>query len=225
MSTLETFECHEAVMAFINKNGLAGHGAVDHTGLLKLCRSRMVLEELGELAIAMHEYQVASDGAPDLDELLNLRVKIADGLADLLYVSQGLGIIFLREPLRDAWNLDLNYFKPQSHLEDLISLSQRVSRVLASILDPFKLRLALWDLHIAITVVAIKGYNLPFREVFLEVQRSNMTKVVGNKLGEKGNQIPGYKGPGYEPPRLLEVLRPCCVDGSGSNSSSVPSVT
>jgi hypothetical protein len=211
MSALETFEAHESVLAFITKNGLAGPDTTV-TDQLKLCQARMIIEELGELAIAMHEHELQ----PTLENL----VPVADGLADLLYVSQGLGITMLREPLRDAWNLDLSYLKTQSHLEHLVSLGQRVSRVVGYLLDPYRLRMGLWDLHVGIAAVAIKGYNLPFREVFREVQRSNMTKELrGCKIGEKGNQVPGYKGPGYEPPDIVSVIRLCAVDGLSSSTS------
>jgi hypothetical protein len=219
MSTLETYEAHESVLAFIQKNGLAGPGTLV-TDTLRLCRARMILEELGELAIAMHEYQALSDGAPDLDELFKLKIPIADGLADLLYVSQGLAIIMLPEPLRDSWDLVLTSTNYQTHLEDLMILSQWSVRVIDYILDPRRLRMALWKLHVAIARVAIQGYNLPFREVFREIQKSNMTKnLKGAKVGEKGNQVPDYKGPGYEPPDLARVLR-LCVEGEYRSSTS-----
>lgn len=218
MSTLETFEAHESVMAFIQRNGLAGPGTPP-SDTLRLCRARMSIEELAELAIAIHEHQVALD-AKDDEAVAKLLIPVADGLADLLYVSQGMAAIFLREPLRDAWSLDLSYLKPQSHLEDLVSLSQRVSRVVDSLLGRLDLRLRLWDLHVAIAAVAIKGYKLPFREVFREVQRSNMTKNLrGCKVGEKGNQVPGYKGPGYEPPDLASVIRLYAAGGLSSSTS------
>lgn len=44
-----------------------------------LCRLRLMAEELGELASAMHEGD---------------RVKIADGLADLLYVTFGTALVY-----------------------------------------------------------------------------------------------------------------------------------
>ncbi|HLZ10534.1 MAG TPA: nucleoside triphosphate pyrophosphohydrolase family protein [Chloroflexota bacterium] len=44
-----------------------------------LCRLRLIVEEVGELSKAMHE---------------NDRIKVADGLADLLYVIYGAAIVY-----------------------------------------------------------------------------------------------------------------------------------
>lgn len=207
-----TYEVHESIHRFMVKNDLAG--ANGHFMImpetLKLCRARMILEELGETAEAIHNY----DGS---DEKL---VLVADGLADLLYVSHGLAIISSSVQMKDPWNFDMDQLETWTPLRALMELTSKVSRVLYSLKSPADLRLNLWSLHTGICRVAKKTYHLPFREVFLEIARSNLTKnLKGTKVGEKGDQTPGYKESGYEPPRLLEIIRPCGLGVSGSRTS------
>jgi anti-sigma B factor antagonist len=49
-------------------------------------------------------------------------------------------------------------------------------------------------------------YGLPFDKILAEVHRSNMTKVAGGPVINEAGKI--VKGPGYEPPRIAELLAP-----------------
>jgi predicted HAD superfamily Cof-like phosphohydrolase len=51
------------------------------------------------------------------------------------------------------------------------------------------------------------AYGIPLDEVFAEVHRSNMTKLGADGKPVRREDGKVMKGPGYEPPRIAEILR------------------
>lgn len=196
-----THEAYAAVREFNFKNNLKvyPHG---NTREVRLFRQRMILEELGEVAIAVHEW----DPDPSFDNL----VKVADGLADLLYVVVGTWVMLLPPEMPDPWEVSTEGIRPFSPEEALNQLTGGTSLVLDGLtyVEASKgLRATLPSLAGSIQLVATLTFRLPLRACFMEVHRSNMTKILGDVSdGRKGNSGKPYKGEGYRPPNLQGVL-------------------
>jgi hypothetical protein len=173
-----------------------------------------MLEELGELSIALHERDL---------------IEAADGFTDLLYVTYGAAVSYgLR--MDDAFaELDWPDDVDKAILEFEVDAAKSVASSVLSMswcscdcVDCGKdrmrsydaLRLELSGLVVTITKAAA-GLGLPLEALFREVHRSNMTKTftptkTGMKYGEGGG-----KGPGYSPPDIAGVLRQFGREPSG----------
>jgi predicted HAD superfamily Cof-like phosphohydrolase len=191
-----TYEAYEAVKAFHVKNNLTtynGHGVVGPD--VRLLRARLILEELGEVAVAVHN---------------NDLVEVADGFADLLYVTYGTAVS-MTGPVPDYFLRGVPgcLVNPRTRLIALNQLTHWAQRVVARLESDTLTQADLGRLCQVICYGSQDPYNLPFEQVFFEVCRSNMTKELGKTDGgAKGDQGPNYKGPGYEPPNLLQFISP-----------------
>jgi predicted HAD superfamily Cof-like phosphohydrolase len=182
---MSTFEAYTAVKEFHEKYGhliFQRHGVVPLPQ--RLLRARLILEELGELAIAMHE---------------NHEVEIADAVGDLLYVTVGTAVSCLDRPIADAWTDKLPAVKDLKALAVVTGSVSRVVTDLANDRDLFTLVHSLSNLVFALNC----SFNLPLREIFKEIHKSNMTKSVVSVVGGKKGSV---KGPDYVPPDLKGIL-------------------
>lgn len=161
-----------------------------------LLRTRLILEELGELSVAIHQ-----DNA----------IETADGLGDLLYVILGTAVS-LGLPVQDK------FYEPDRgrtisgeiefyHNFHLGTIASAVSSLLE------KVRFGVEnDIHLALDrVTRVIGVTareraIPFKEVFFEIHRSNMTKRLGGASDGKKYGTENAKGVGYQPPRIAEIL-------------------
>lgn len=165
---------------------------------VKLLRMRLIMEELGELASAIHEGNL---------------ILTADGFCDLLYVVAGTGVS-MGIPIVDP------FVTPDSP-EDAKLHNSRMSYLilgqLISAADKLFQSISqdnLLDINIYLQSFAeIIGYaaskfGIDFKECFYEVHRSNMTKTLGGaKDGKKyGADKSTVKGKTYSPPDLVSIL-------------------
>lgn len=216
----ETYNALDAVTDFHKKNGQTVNytslGPV--TGACAVLRTRLILEELGELAIAIHKNSI---------------VDIADSLADLKYVVIGTAVSF-GLPLRDNFpeliktapkDLDSLLNEPEKALEILALLSHRVGHVIPKVLESVEsIRSGSAEdtesdmqglLHLMTRLDetisdAADEFGIPLELVFWEVHRSNMTKQLSGKAGDGGKYGDGEnpKGKGYRPPDIDSILFP-----------------
>lgn len=160
-----------------------------------LLRVRLHLEELGELAVCVHQ---------------NDLVGVADGLTDLFYVVIGTAVT-CGIPIIDRWPeipLGETCEAPiPFRLATLANLSKTVAR-----LNYWLTTSNIEELGRAVQNVIEQIYaaaytmRIPLRECFLEVHRANMSKKLGGaKDGQKYSEG-GGKGPGYRPPELQPIL-------------------
>jgi predicted HAD superfamily Cof-like phosphohydrolase len=211
----KTYECIDAVRQFHERNGAVINLLTPSTPLpadVGVLRMRLIMEELGETAIAIHE---------------NNLITIADGLADLLYVVAGTAVSY-GLPMEDAWQdpEGILTIKPAARVNALAYLGSAGGQLLAAIAmctnlcncgrqdcegaecsdDDWKLMLkALHDMEGYIAAIACV-FGIPLKEVFFEVHRSNLTKRLGGaKPGDKYAEG-GGKGEGFEPPNLAAIL-------------------
>ena len=159
-------------------------------------RAALIQEELWETVAAMRR---------------NDFVEVADGLADLMYVVVGAGLATgarvpdcFVDPLPSDDALRMLSFQADS--------AYWAATVTQSLLDAtmshrgpdssYRLGIALRGLAGLIARTA-QMWDIPLKEVFIEVHRSNMTKTPAKTaLGQKG----GAKGPEYQPPDVMGVL-------------------
>lgn len=185
---------HEKADAYIGEvNQL--HASMDLDTVI--LRQRLILEELGELAIAIH--------GRDLE-------MIADGLCDLLYVVAGTAVS-LGVPVDDPnqWpsptspRIAAQFCEDPTHV--LAQLTVDVSGLLSSLVsdDPGILRHYLNHCFRTIGRFAV-CYNIDLMACFTEVHRSNMSKTLGGASGGKKYGSTNPKGPGYSPPNLRPIL-------------------
>jgi len=178
-----TTECYDLVKEFhIKFNQPVFSGGI--TKEIRDLRIRLLIEELGETVVAWHEKG---------------KILFADGLADLLYVTAGAAVSCLDGKVADRWETDASKPVPPvqlamvvinlcnaihvNHANDILSLQAEM------VMD-------------YIQRIAIR-HQIPLRECFLEVHKSNMTKTPRIlQDGEKG----GFKGPTYQPPNLAPLL-------------------
>jgi NTP pyrophosphatase (non-canonical NTP hydrolase) len=162
-----------------------------------LLRQRLLLEELGEVAQAVHEGNL---------------VDIADGLCDLLYVTMGAAAA-VGLALEDSWPM-MTARLPAAAPEDggqpahLAQLAGVVVEIVAILNERFnevwyRTRFAACVKHVAYVAY---DFNIDLRRCYLEVHRSNLSKRLGGASDglKYGNGNP--KGAGYTPPDLAPIL-------------------
>ena len=166
---------------------------VDRGAAIEGIRTQLMLEELRETHAAML--------AGDL-------VETTDGLADLAYVVVGTAVAY-GLPIVDAYKLPAG--KPRiPNTIDASALARNALQHLMMAVDAmargdlFILEAALEALNRTVAESAA-SIGIPFREVFAEIQRSNMTKSQGKDIGP-AKYPPGGKGPDYRPPNIASVL-------------------
>lgn len=171
-----------------------------------LLRARLILEELGETAQALHE---------------DKELEFIDGLCDLSYVVLGTAVtcgVLLPDffgshaPLE---NLQVHggYLARGSadfRLLTLAVLTQATGRVVGHFVrEPQLMAFSadIKELQYQVCKLAA-GYGIPFKACFLEVHRANMSKNVSGRPadGEKYSGAVDPKGPGYEPANLKALL-------------------
>lgn len=181
--------CVDATAEFAKFNGRS-IPAEDKGPGLALLRTRLAVEELAETVVALHERDL---------------VEVADGLADLLYVVAGAAAAYGAE-LDDYYCLSEPVGPP--HSGDATA-RERMARKLCLAFEGLPsafyhnmgVGAACERMAAAVRDVA-KACNLPLRELFLEVHRSNMGKTAKVDPASKG----GLKGYGYKPPDIAGVL-------------------
>ena len=165
---------------------------VDRGTAIEGIRTQLILEELRETHAAML--------AGDL-------VEAADGLADLAYVVVGTAVAY-GLPITDAYRMSVCRRSPDA--TDASALARNALPHLMMAVDA----MAYGDL--VILEAALEALNriiaesaaligIPFREVFAEIQRSNMTKSQGKDIGP-AKYPPGGKGPAYRSPNIADIL-------------------
>ena len=165
---------------------------VDRGTAIEGIRTQLILEELRETHAAML--------AGDL-------VEAADGLADLAYVVVGTAVAY-GLPIADAYGMPGCRRSPDA--TDASALARNALPHLMMAVDAmargdlFILEAALEALNRTVAKSAA-SIGIPLREVFAEVQRSNMTKSQGKDIGP-AKYPPGGKGPDYRPPNIASVL-------------------
>ena len=166
-----------------------GHLVFQGTGVtaeaVRLLRARLIIEELGELWVASHEANP---------------VLVADAVTDLLYVTLGTAVS-CTGPIPDVWGTEFNLMSPLRLLAEITNRADMVVRCLA--FDSGDLRN-----HLIVLASGLNGFNLPLRELFHAVHKSNMTKTVVDVQGGKKGSI---NGPGYQPPDIEGVLNSCFI--------------
>jgi predicted HAD superfamily Cof-like phosphohydrolase len=163
----------------------------DRTPEVAGLRMRLIMEELSETHKAMLEGDI---------------IETADGLADVKYVVVGTAV---------SYGIKLaDFFYPPASTPLAPDAADAASLLLAT-LPPLRdiayalagrgdLATALRAFDVAMSMEAAH-LGMPLRELFAEVQQSNMTKDSGRRLasGMKG----GFKGPGFSKPDIAGVLR------------------
>lgn len=190
--------CFQMVTDFHIKNGQMYNSA--YTGQISIqvreLRQRLILEELGELACAVHNHDM---------------VQVADGLADLLYVIYGTAVSY-GVPLGDLFINSLGYdFVPEfdNNFNGLTEISKHASDLFEVMLeeDPamLSMNMKLLGLTLVVTTYAA-SLGIPLKAIFKEVHRSNMTKNLGGATDGKKYGTENAKGEKYSPPRIAEIL-------------------
>ena len=165
---------------------------VDRGAAIEGIRTQLMLEELYETHAAML--------AGDL-------VEATDGLADLAYVVVGTAVAY-GLPIADAYKMSVCRRSPDA--TDASALARNALPHLMMAVgamargDLLILEAALEALNRTVAESAA-SIGIPFREVFAEIQRSNMTKSQGKDIGA-AKYPPGGKGPDYRPPKIAEIL-------------------
>jgi predicted HAD superfamily Cof-like phosphohydrolase len=161
-----------------------------------ILRQRLILEELGETAQALHQQNI---------------VEIADGLTDLLYVVYG-SAAALGTLASDQWIRPEEVCKitPGLAFSWMTSITRSASfyfqALASSQIDEVSLIQACQMLASDICGLGA-AFGFPMEELFKEVHRSNMSKHLGNAgAGKKYGSEKVGKGPNYQPPRIREVL-------------------
>jgi predicted HAD superfamily Cof-like phosphohydrolase len=185
---------HEMVSAFMQHIGSeTPTKPVDRGTAIEGIRTQLMLEEFRETHAAM----LASD-----------LVEVADGLADLAYVVVGTAVAY-GLPIADA-------FKPpvgKLRIPDATDASALARNALPHLMmavdamargDLLILEAALEALNRTVAESAA-SIGILLREVFAEVQRSNLTKSQGRDIGP-AKYPPGGKGPNYQPPSITGIL-------------------
>lgn len=231
MSMSSTCNAYELVEDFYVKNNLGIYNGRVSPELWH-CRARMVLEELGELAVATHDqhehtsacydhntYRLPIGRAARICGRETTLVNIADALADLLYVVVGTAVSCTGLPVRDHWYGTQLTWPPVQLLAQLAD--QAAICFYHFTLQPEVVTRKLDNLARTICQAACGATfhprGLPFELIFREVHRSNMTKEFGTVApGEKGDRSSkNYKGPNYTPPNLEELIHGLRTGASG----------
>ena len=169
-------------------------------------RLGLILEELHETCTAMRRGDV---------------VETADGLADLKYVIVGTAVAcglpiddFFAKPSRAPRKPD-----PTDAVMLMAFILSHTGELATALFGGSSIHIS-GILEVLDTAVATEAARLgvPLREVFAEVQRSNMTKATGAKIGT-AKYGPGGKGPEYTPPDIAGVLR---AAGWQESASGIP---
>lgn len=226
----------DAVREFHQANGSLIHDQPpeDHPIPIEvaLLRYRLILEELGETAVAFHDKNL---------------IEMADGLTDLYYVLIGTAVSYGLS-VADTWPGEMGEDEPlpaiPHELQDtvlsrmLVELAGHCTKALAAIFncsaicqcgraDCYAARVSesQWDLantavgEACVCVCAISyELGLPFKALFFEVHRANLSKKLGG-AGTGGKYAAGGgKADGYRPPDVAGILsrsgRP--VEGDGA---------
>lgn len=181
---------------------------------VRVQRARLILEEVGELTSAYHDRNL---------------VEIADGLADLLYVIMGTAVVYgiivteeYMKTMENVWRPAKSPNVPEWKigLDAIGKITIHASSVVVAMsinIVPIK---SLHDL-IEATFAFACACGVPLDRVFAEVHRSNMTKnlVKTDGVAKYGADVNAHiKGPGYEPPRIKEILG--ITGGAGAGASS-----
>jgi len=171
-----------------------GHAAPDALTALspevRLLRQRLILEELGELAVAVHQRDL---------------IKIADAGCDLAYVLHGTAVA-AGKLSRSMWTYD-----PVKSAIERPSLT-RVALSAATCCAKLDTDGVAYYVEAAVLDVGLllRSLRIPFEACFREVHASNMTKAVpsATKPGEKyGDGEKTGKGATFVPPDLRAILR------------------
>jgi hypothetical protein len=222
-----TYKAFDAVTEFhVKNNQLIGTDPiVDVPYEIALLRIRLILEELGELSIAVHKNDI---------------YLISDGLADLKYVVIGTAVSYglhlpddfpPEECLEKIGDIDLETNVGQDYhiqqtpagrkvlmLATVANAAGIVARHLSISTQPCcgdhpntETRPLLLDTLIQLDHCigeAACDYGIPLEAIFFEVHKSNMSKnlpgatAVGDKYAEGSNP----KGEGYVPPNIEGII-------------------
>jgi hypothetical protein len=185
--------CKDMVEEFHRLNNAVINGANNGPEVAVL-RTRLMIEEFTETYIALHQNDI---------------LEAADGLTDLLYVIYGTAVAY-GVPCPDTFftptKLPVSSFKPGNVLtfgRSVLPLLRRACD--AVVMAPAHCGAALLDLAAEVCIFGA-DCGFPIRELFLEVQRSNLTKTFApNTTGGKYSHA-NPKGPGYSPPNIEGVL-------------------
>lgn len=174
-------------------------------------RIRLIAEETSELITAMMDKNIPV---------------VADSLADLLYVSLGTAVSYGITP-DDNWPEgviplgapdDTNIAKEAAAL--CIYLGDMAKLIVYATIEkcPCGVEHSLKERREGAMLTTVNEFNgviaaiaedwgIPLKEIFFEVHRSNMTKNLGRpRTGEKYAVGLDPKGPGYEPPKIADIL-------------------
>jgi predicted HAD superfamily Cof-like phosphohydrolase len=188
------YKCIEAVTEF----HVANHQAINqpsHPGLA-LLRIGLIAEELSETLAALRSQKTN---------------EVADGLADLLYVTYGTAVSY-GVPVSD-WPLE-----PDSAFTGIVSASQ-AAQFAAAVMRPFETATAVMagQFRPALLTSVLgnlcgiiadfaAGWGWPMDELFFDVHASNMTKTFARpEPGQKYGAV-NPKGPGYRPPATATIM-------------------
>jgi hypothetical protein len=164
---------------------------------------------LGELVSALHEWSVCNPTDPAKVEKY---VLIADAFSDLLYVVIGTAVS-QGTPVKNPWSW---YAKGAGEIIDSLELVQMFTGHVAGLVA-----LMTCDAKPSVIQSAIENFSaqinawadrmlIPLADCFAEVHRSNMTKRTNaERINANAKYSGGLdpKGPGYEPPQLLQFLK------------------
>jgi predicted HAD superfamily Cof-like phosphohydrolase len=171
-------------------------------------RSRLMVEEFSETLAALHQNDV---------------LEVADGLADFLYVIYGTAVSY-GVPCEDVFvSTKCAPVTSFSRAAALSFINTTLPRLwfACSLLDAGQSK----DLGPALQALAAEtctwgaAWGLPMQKLFIEVQRSNMTKTFASAKNTTGGKYPAgvkAKGPDYKAPDIkgvLEQAKKACLAG------------
>jgi len=145
-------------------------------------RRRLVMEEYNELMAAIKA---------------NDRVEIADACADLAYVA--IGWCWACEDIYGTFD-----FGCKSNQKDAETCAEAIKKKIRLVMaDPYEIGdVAVLFYH---AIALGEYYGFPMDDVWREVQRSNMAKVVNGKVNKRADgKI--IKPPGWTPPDIRGIL-------------------
>lgn len=190
-----SYKCIDAVAEFHTANYQAINQP-SHSGLA-LLRIGLIAEELSETLAALRSQKTN---------------EVADGLADLLYVTYGTAVSY-GTPIHDC------FVEPHMAFVDAVNPNE-AARFAAAAMRPFDTAtaaMAAWQSRQALLASALDslcytvanfaaGWGWPMDELFFDVHASNMTKTFARpEPGQKYGAV-NPKGPGYRPPATATIM-------------------
>lgn len=201
--------CKEMVTEFHKLNGSVIDGKKNNLEVAVL-RARLMTEETAETLAALHENNV---------------IEVADGLADLLYVVYGTAVSY-GAPCEDAFITTRRQPVTSFSRAAVLSFTTAVLPRLWHACQVLEKPQAAGDIGQSLYALAREvctfaaAWGMPMKELFAEVQRSNMTKTFAGAKNTAGGKYPAgvkAKGPDYQAPDIKGILdqaQKACLAGA-----------